>query len=41
MAKKFQNFLVEDMNKKVVHGGHKHELRITFTEDLTAEIVTT
>ena len=39
MAKKFQNFLVEDMNKKVVHGGHKHELRITFTEDLTAEIV--
>jgi hypothetical protein len=39
MAKKFQNFLVEDMSKNVVHGGHKHELRIAFTDDLSAEMI--
>jgi len=39
MAKKFQNFLLEDMSKKVVHGGHNHELRIAFTDDLSAEMI--
>ena len=39
MAKKFENFLLEDMHKNVLHGGHKHELRIVFTDDLTAGVV--
>ena len=39
MAKKFENFLLEDMSKNVLHGGHKHELRIVFTEDINEGVV--
>ena len=36
MAKKFESLLVENLSKKVKHGGHKHELVIEFTSDLEA-----
>jgi len=39
MAKKFDSFLIANMNKKVKHAGHKYELRLNFTKDLEASDV--
>ena len=39
MAKKFDSFLIANMNKKVKHAGHKYELRLNFTQDLEASDV--
>ena len=39
MAKKFDSFLIENMNKMVKHADQKYELRLNFTKDLEASDV--